>query len=242
MSYLRCPACGNYLNPSDSTCSCCGTPIIKKESISNPVKQSDNKESGVEIYNDNISAVVKISAATSLSEGFCGTGFIVSNDGLVVTNTHVVSHNRKPCKFLSATINNTTVKCTLQKMGDDNDGNGSGVDCALLKLDHMPADAKVLKLGNSDLVNVGERVYYIGNSLGEGLCITSGIVSDKNRMRPEKKHPFIMTDAATNPGNSGGPLFNEKGEVIGLHVSARSGAVGMKFAIPINVVIDCLNL
>ena len=118
------------------------------------------------------------------------------------------------------------------QLGDNRGGSGDGLDVAVVKLSKMPRKATCVKVGSSAKIKHGENIYYIGNSLGEGLCITRGIISDPKRETGHGER--IMTDAATNPGNSGGPLFNEAGEVIGIHVSARANAVGMKYAIPID--------
>ena len=111
--------------------------------------------------------------------------------------------------------------------------NGDGVDLALLFVADLCNKVQGVEMGDSSKAENGEKIYYIGNSQGEGLSITSGIISDNKRMIG--KQVFIMTDAATNPGNSGGPLVNEKGQVIGVHVSARAHTDGMKYAIPINI-------
>ena len=85
-------------------------------------------------------------------------------------------------------------------------------------------------------------MYLIGNSLGEGTCITSGIISDKDRYVGDLSYPYIMTDASANPGNSGGPLLNEMGELIGVLVAGITSAKGMNYAIPVNMVNEFLTL
>ncbi|MBQ7642874.1 MAG: trypsin-like peptidase domain-containing protein [Clostridia bacterium] len=241
MGFSRCSGCGYFLDPSADRCPCCGTPVAGKAAVKQATS-SIVKENGVDIYSENIKSVLQIICINSETDGGSGTGFLISADGLALTNTHVISKNGKPYKNITAVANGTRVSCKVIKMGDDKDGHGNGVDCALIQLDSFPIGAKPVKIGNSDNIKNGERIYYIGNSLGEGLCITSGIISDRSRKTAYDRYPLIMTDAATNPGNSGGPMFNEKGEVIGLHVSARINAVGMKYAIPINVVVDCLKI
>lgn len=189
--------------------------------------------SGSTIYEENINAVLEISASKG-NMGGRGTGFLISESGIALTNVHVVTFQSQPADCIRVTVAGKEVGAKIVKLGDNNGGSGNGIDVAILQLDSVPVDATSVELGNSSAVKHGEQIYYIGNSKGEGLCITSGIVSDNARISGGKT--YIMTDAATNPGNSGGPLFNDQGEVIGIHVSARVEAVGMKYAIPIDQV------
>jgi serine protease Do len=118
-------------------------------------------------------------------------------------------------------------------------GHGDGVDLALIKLSRVPQGAVRVTFENFNRVRNGERVFAIGNSLGFGTCITSGIVSDRSRVVDGET--LLMTDCAVNSGNSGGPIFNEEGRVIGAIVSGISGAEGMNFAIPASTVVDFLK-
>ena len=130
-------------------------------------------------------------------------------------------------------------EASVIKLGDCNHGSGNGIDLALIKLERVPSSAKVVKFENFDNVKNGERIFVIGNSLGHGTCITSGIVSDK--LRNVNGRMRLMTDCAVNGGNSGGPIFNEKGLVIGAVVSGITAAEGMNFAIPANEVIKFIK-
>ena len=119
-------------------------------------------------------------------------------------------------------------------------GSDSSTDVAVVKITNPPGDLRPVLLGNSDQVRVGDYVLAIGNPLGLGQTVTMGIVSAKNRMlggRIMQYEDFIQTDAAINQGNSGGPLFNFKGEVIGINSAILNPAVAMNvgFAIPINL-------
>ena len=165
---------------------------------------------------------------------------MISTKGLALTNAHaVIGANGAPCTNIFVKHGATRIPARLVAIGDTDNANPHNVDLALLAMERPPENAIALTLGESAKVKIGQRVYYIGNSKGEGLCMTAGIVSDNCRKLGERY--FIMTDAATNPGNSGGPLFNNAGEVIGVHVSARLEAVGMKYAIPVDTARMFLN-
>ena len=123
-------------------------------------------------------------------------------------------------------------------------GSDPPTDVAVVRIDKPPADLQAVTLGDSDRVRVGDYVLAIGNPLGLGQTVTMGIVSAKNRVLGEKLgdidpryEDFIQTDAAINQGNSGGPLFNFRGEVIGINSAIINPGVAMNvgFAIPINL-------
>jgi serine protease Do len=159
-----------------------------------------------------------------------GTGFFISPDGYILTNNHLVEKDK-------------TVKVTIRTFeGDEYDakiiGTDPGTDLALLKI-----EAKGLpfaELGDSGQVKVGEWVLAIGNPLGMENTVTAGIVSYKGRQIDTQSYQdFIQTDAAINRGNSGGPLINMKGEVVGINsnilTSGYAGNIGIGFAIPSNI-------
>ena len=189
-----------------------------------------------DIYDKNQHGVVEI-----LTEAGRASGFLISKKGLVITNAHAVLNEKNaPCSQVAVKFGNKKIPAHIIAIGDTDNYNRNNVDLALLVIERVPADAVALKLGSSSKVKIGQHVYYIGNSKGEGLCMTAGIVSDINRQIGERY--FLMTDAATNPGNSGGPLFNTTGEVVGVHVSARQEADGMKYSIPIDTARAFLNI
>ena len=217
---------GNYV------CKYCGAVWQTKETTvsSTPVKSVDT---GVSVYDKNINGILEIVCPTPTGT-FSGSGSLITADGYALTNTHVVTHNNVPFQEIIVRIAGETVNATVVKLGDNLGGLGSGVDLAILKLSRVPANASVVKLGNTDDVRNGEKVYVIGNSRGEGTCITSGIVSD--RLRQVSGKTLLMTDCAVNPGNSGGPIFDEDGVAIGTIVSKRIDSEGMNYAIPANTV------
>lgn len=166
-----------------------------------------------------------------------GSGVIISKDGYVVTNNHVVSGAKSVTVILSG---EKEVPATIV-------GTDALSDIALLKIDPKYVKA-VAPLGDSSKVKVGEFVVAIGNPLGQEFAgtVTFGVVSAVNRkldMGNGIQIPLIQTDAAINPGNSGGALVNSSGEVIGINTAkiSQTGVEGMGFAIPINYVKPIIN-
>lgn len=156
-----------------------------------------------------------------------GSGFIVSSDGVILTNAHVVDGAQEVVVKLT-----DRREFNAKVLGVDKQ-----TDIAVLKI--AAKDLPVVKFGDPSATRVGEPVLAIGSPFGFENTATSGIVSAKSRSLPEDTYvPFIQTDAAVNPGNSGGPLFNDRGEVIGINsqiFSHTGGYQGLSFAIPIDV-------
>jgi len=159
-----------------------------------------------------------------------GSGFIISADGYILTNAHVV-----------ADADEVVVKLTDKRefkarvLGADR-----RTDVALIKIE--AGGLPTVKLGDPAKLRVGEWVLAIGSPFGLDNTVTAGIVSAKGRSLPQENYvPFIQTDAAVNPGNSGGPLFNMRGEVVGINsqIYSRSGGyMGLSFAIPIDIAME----
>ena len=166
-----------------------------------------------------------------------GSGFVLSEDGYIVTNSHVVEKADKIIVKLS-----NGKEFPAKKIGSDPE-----TDVALIKIDTN--GLRALTLGNSDKIKVGEWVVAIGNPFGLEHTVTAGIISAKGRgnLNIVDYSDFIQTDAAINPGNSGGPLINLEGEVIGMNTAIYStnrfapGYMGVGFAIPINMVKYVVN-
>jgi len=156
-----------------------------------------------------------------------GSGFIISADGLILTNAHVVDGAQE-----------VTVKLTDRRefkakvLGSDKQS-----DIAVIRI--AAKDLPIVQIGNSSLLKVGEPVLAIGSPYGFDNTATAGIVSAKSRSLPDDNYvPFIQTDVAVNPGNSGGPLFNLKGQVVGINsqiYTQTGGYQGLSFSIPIDV-------
>jgi serine protease Do len=162
-----------------------------------------------------------------------GTGFVISADGYVVTNNHVVAGaDEVVVKMRDGTERKAKVIGTDPKL-----------DVALVKV--KAKGLKTVKLGDSEKLRVGDWVVAIGNPFGLQQTVTAGIVSAKGRVIGSGPYDdFIQTDAAINPGNSGGPLFNRKGEVVGINTaifSRSGGSNGIGFAIPINLAKSVLD-
>ncbi len=162
-----------------------------------------------------------------------GSGFIVSDDGYILTNAHVVNDAEE------VTVKLTDKRTfTARVVGTD-----ARTDVALIQIDAR--NLPTLKLGDPDKLRVGEAVVAIGSPFGFENSVTAGIVSAKGRSLPSENYvPFIQTDVAINPGNSGGPLFNLRGEVVGMNsqIYSRSGGYqGVSFAIPIDVAMEVAN-
>lgn len=159
-----------------------------------------------------------------------GSGFIVSKDGYVITNNHVI----KDADEVLVRLNDRR-EYLAKVIGTD-----ERTDVAVLKIE--AEDLPVLKIGSSTKLKVGEWVLAIGSPFGFDYSVTAGIVSAKGRSLPRENYvPFIQTDVAINPGNSGGPLFNLKGEVVGVNsqiYSRTGGFMGLSFAIPIEVAMN----
>ncbi len=159
-----------------------------------------------------------------------GSGFIISKDGYILTNNHVVKDADEVIVRLE----------DRRELKAEIIGTDARSDVALLKIkaDNLP----VVKIGKSDVLKVGEWVLAIGSPFGFERSATAGIVSAKGRALPRENYvPFIQTDVAINPGNSGGPLFNLDGEVVGVNsqiYSRTGGYMGLSFSIPIEVAMD----
>ena len=162
-----------------------------------------------------------------------GSGFIISQDGYVITNHHVVKGADEIIVKLS-----DRRQLVAEIIGSD-----PRSDIALLKLEGN--DFPSVKLGDSDAIKVGQWVLAIGSPFGFDASVTAGIVSAKGRSLPSENYvPFIQTDVAINPGNSGGPLFDLDGNVVGINsqIYTRSGGfMGLSFAIPIEDAMDVVE-
>ncbi len=201
----------------------------------NSYVQTDDKLSVVNVANIATDSVVEISTETVktnqlmkqyISSG-AGSGVIVSEDGYIITNVHVVSGANK----ITVTLNNkNTYEAKVV-------GKSSSLDIAMIKIDAN--GLKAASLGSSSSLKLGEEVVAIGNPLGQlGGTVTNGIISSLSRnitINGETMN-LLQTNALINPGNSGGGIFNSKGEVVGIVVakSSGSGVEGIGFAIPID--------
>jgi serine protease Do len=157
-----------------------------------------------------------------------GAGFVISEDGYVVTNNHVIAGaDEIEVEFINGDIFPAKIV-----------GTDANIDIAVLKIDaDNPFD--YVAFGNSDVARVGDWVMAMGNPLGQGFSVSAGIISARNRELSGPYDDYIQTDAAINRGNSGGPLFNMDGEVIGVNtaiISPSGGSIGLGFSMASNTV------
>ena len=157
-----------------------------------------------------------------------GTGFIINNDGYIITNAHVLSGARE---VKAITYDKQILNAKLI-------GYSTDLDVALLK---VSGSFNKLELADSNDVQTGEKVIAIGNPLGLQFSVSEGIVSAVHRAGINELEAYIQTDAALNPGNSGGPLINKKGEVIGINNFKVSGGESLGFALESNYLRDVVN-
>ena len=212
------------------------TQLVAREggSVVNIQAVNDAKESELSAESDLFSEFFKRfnnpDDESSNNNGNFGSGVIISADGYVITNTHVI----KGMTEIKVALNDKR-EYPAKLIGSDEKS-----DIALLKIE--ASDLPVAKIGSPSELKSGEWVAAIGAPFGFDNSVTAGIVSAKNRTLPNENYmPFIQTDVAINPGNSGGPLFNLKGQVVGINsqIYSRSGGfMGISFAIPIDVAMN----
>ena len=159
-----------------------------------------------------------------------GSGFFVNQDGYILTNKHVV----KGANEVKIIIDDNKYKASIKDIDEE-------VDVALIKVENL-SNLPTLIIGNSDTVDDTEEIYAIGSPTGEDNTITKGIVSKKAaKIEGMGDIPFIKIDAVINPGSSGGPLLNDKGEVIGINTAIDQETTDYGYALPINVSIKLLD-
>jgi serine protease Do len=198
------------------------TKIIKGKRFINPFGRSPfNDYFGDDFFNHFFGDIPQ----RDFKQKSLGSGFIISDDGYILTNNHVVENTDK----------------ILVKISDGKEyeakiiGTDEKTDIALIKI-KPNHNLPVAEIGDSDLLRVGEWVIAIGNPFGLAQTVTAGIVSAKGRVIGAGPYDnFIQTDASINPGNSGGPLFNMQGKVVGINTAIVAQGQGIGFAIPINM-------
>jgi S1-C subfamily serine protease len=180
------------------------------------------------------------------AEQALGTGFVVDEEGYILTNAHVVDEQGETAGEVTVVFKNDG--SSTRRVAGELVGVDVSSDVAVIKVDPKGLSLQPLPLGDSSSVVVGEPVVAIGNPLGYDFSITSGIVSATGRSLQAPNNMTIpngiQTDAAINQGNSGGPLINGRGKVIGINeqiASQSGGSQGLGFAVPINTAIRSLN-
>ena len=219
--------------------------IIPDEEIANSEKTTNKEEETCNIIEKASKAVVGISKLDSVDSSFfsleavetynLGTGIVISEKGYVITNYHVAGNKYTKCHITTEDGKEHTAKVIW---------NDENLDLSILKISTI-REMEAVEIGDSDNIRIGQQVYAIGNPLGAEFqkTVTSGIISAVDRtikIENENKISYmeelIQTDASINSGNSGGPLINKDGEVIGITSIKICGAEGIGFAIPINII------
>jgi len=180
---------------------------------------------------------LKPGETVSVTKGGLGSGIVISEDGLVMTSAHVVQMaDSVVVRFLDGTMVEAKII-----------GAAVQADVALLKLDHLPEKLVAAELGDSDDVHIGDEIFVIGAPYGIGHTLTVGYMSGRRRPKTVCKSlvpiEFLQTDAAINKGNSGGPMFNSEGKVVGIVsyiLSQSGGSEGLGFAISMNTAKELL--
>lgn len=162
-----------------------------------------------------------------------GTGFIISDQGYIITNAHVLADNQGMLATIIQTINYQQEITNAIFIGYNGE-----LDLALLKI---PGNHEPLILENSDNIQIGEKVIAIGNPLGLQFSVSQGIVSATHRPGINQANIYIQTDAALNPGNSGGPLINAEGKVIGINNFKVNDGENIGFALESNYILQTIN-
>lgn len=181
------------------------------------------------IIEDSIKSVVTIRTDSGQ-----GTGFIISEEGYLVTNAHVLADESGK---LASGIKAITYEQNI--ISANFIGYDGTWDIALLQIS---GDYDSLELGDSNTIQIGEKVIAIGNPLGLQFSVSEGIVSNIHQTGPTGIQSYIQTDAALNPGNSGGPLINKQGKVIGINNFKLSGTEGIGFALESNYIKEIINI
>ncbi len=225
-------------NPRNLIGSAVNAPLWSGPSVTQGAGLSNDENNNVEIYKMSHPATVFITSTTLQQDWFLrvypskstGSGFAVNDRGQILTNLHVVSGSQE---LTVTTPDKKNYRATLLDKDPDN-------DLALIQVDLKGDKLNYLKLGDSDKVQIGQKVLAIGNPFGLEGTLTTGIVSSVARSIGDENgrtlEGMIQTDASINPGNSGGPLLDSQGNVIGINTAifGQAGSIGIGFAMPIN--------
>jgi serine protease Do len=201
-------------------------PAVVNISTSRTRDKAASQEHETTLLDDFLSHLLPSHPDDSRAQQYLGSGFIISEDGYVLTNKHVIDDARK---VTVKTSDGNTYPAAIV-------GTDQKLDIALLKID-SGVQLPTVSIGDSNKLEVGEWVLAIGNPFGLEQTVTAGIVSAKGRVIGAGPYDnFIQTDASINPGNSGGPLFNTDAEVVGINTAIVPRGHGIGFATPINAV------
>ena len=191
------------------------------------------KASAGEDFSGIIENAIESVVTIKTSAGYQGTGFIISSEGYLVTNAHVLADEDGRLASLIQAI-------TYEQKTEDAAfiGYNGELDLALLQIS---GDYDYLEFGDSNDIQIGEKVIAIGNPLGLQFSVTEGIISAVHRTGPSGTNDYIQTDTALNPGNSGGPLINKQGKVIGINNFKIGSGENLGFALESNPMVNSIN-
>lgn len=207
--------------------------LVEKELGSLTQELSFLKASVGEDFSGIVESSVPAVVTIKTNAGFQGTGFIISEEGYIITNAHILADESGKLATIIQVITYEQDIVNAEFIGYN-----SVFDIALLKIS---GTYEKLELDNSDNIQIGEKVIAIGNPLGLQFSVTQGIVSGIHRKGINQIEAYIQTDAALNPGNSGGPLINKQGKVIGINNFKISGGENLGFALESNYIKDVVN-
>ena len=235
---------GGYVAPARSTLGGSSNATVQKQVISSEgdIVRDIAKNVGASVVSINVTSTTPVldffGNSQNAQQEAAGTGVIINTDGTIVTNRHVVAAGASK---VTVTLSDGTELTDVEVIGRTNDSDP--LDVAFLKIkDKKGKDLVAAKLADSSKVQVGDKVVAIGNALGQFQnTVTTGIISGYGRSiqaggegTSETLQNLFQTDAAINQGNSGGPLVNLAGEVIGINTAIAGNAQSIGFAIPIN--------
>ncbi|NLZ25913.1 MAG: trypsin-like serine protease [Clostridiales bacterium] len=253
--YTSCPVCGSdhikeegYINELDNTffvyrCLSCEERFNSKIKYIAEVKAQEAKKAkelkleekafglGSMVFENSKNSVIEIAAVTG-DKTQLGTGIVITEDGYILTNAHTLfscDDKTTLCDSFFGKIKEETFEADFIYADKES-------DIALLKTYEM--DFKPVKFAR-DSVKTGDKIFAVGNSKGKGLCILEGLVSDSERVLKGQK--YLMISALVTNGNSGGPVFNGKGEMVGMVAIGCGDSPAMNYAIPLNRLIEFIR-
>jgi S1-C subfamily serine protease len=199
--------------------------VLQQQSFQDQIKiLKSSQQDFSAVVEDVVKGVVAVSTSDSI-----GSGFIASSSGYVITNNHVIAGNEDDIKIV--TYDKKTFSAELVGVDETR-------DLALLKIAEQ---SNYLELADSDNLQPGQKVIAIGNPLGLSFTVTEGIISAVDRSGPNGLQEYVQTDVSLNPGNSGGPLIDTKGKVVGINNFKIGGAESIGFALESNAIKNSVN-
>lgn len=254
-----CPYCGETVNPNNNskmqTSKLNMTPSFSYDSptyptterrpmITSPTFPIEEDSPSMKMAGDALYSKVVNGVAEIYFDCGSGSAFLVHNSGFMITCSHCVTDGRRIYNNMIAKICGEKIPATVVAVGWST-REVEYQDIAVLKLQRVPRSARVLNFADSNKLRTGQTIYIVGNANGEGTCISMGILSDKLRPRRNDGKPHLLVDCAAFHGNSGGPVFDEDANVIGVLDSGfdkNDLDNGTNYAVPSNYAYKLLNM